>query len=150
MKRGQVQRHYESVHWLSFDWLDRTNDDAEKFDGNASGIIACMDPVDRLNAAVHALIALRRDRLASLGATRDLELDVLALEFEAQKFALLNPAERAAIGEAWAQLEAAFGGATAVLDQYPDAAGLLMTLRIPGARSSLLGLARLTTARPGA
>ncbi|MBX3674316.1 MAG: hypothetical protein KF776_15165 [Burkholderiales bacterium] len=91
---------------------------------------------DAFRAAILDLIALRRERLDALPLPdpdlqtelEDLEVEYLALVDKA------TDADKAEIGEFYREALRVFGSNEEIFAQYPDAAGLLLTLRVEGAR----------------
>lgn len=96
-------------------------------------------------AAVLGLIALRRERLDALPLP-DPGLQAELEDVEAEYLALVDTttdADKAEIGEFYREAFKAFGSNEEIFAQYPDVAGLLLTLRIEGARRQATAVLRL-------
>ena len=108
-----------------------------------------MTDYESLVTAARDLLALRRERLVTLlEPDRDFETEVQLLAQELGAIERAPPAERAASGEAFAELVEIFGSAEEVWAQYPTAAGLLLLLRARGGRENVVSTARLVRKRP--
>ena len=93
------------------------------------------DDFDDFPAAIVNVIALRRERHAALPLP-DLQLQAELEDLEAEYLALVSgttSADKAEIGELYREALKAFGSNEEIFAQYPDVAGLLLTLRIEGA-----------------
>ena len=94
-------------------------------------------------SAIRKLLELRRSRLAvAPSAEREVEITDLARELQALEAS--SPQDRAAAGEAWDELVSIFGSDAEAWAQYPSAAGLVLGLKSPQVRVSVVEVARMT------
>ena len=93
-------------------------------------------------SAILQLIARRRERLDVLPLP-GLDLRAALEDLEVQYLPLVDTttdADKAEIGEFYALALSAFGSNEEIFAQYPDAAGLLLMLRIEGVRRQAMGV----------
>ena len=91
---------------------------------------------DAFRAAALDVIALRRERLDALPLP-DPDLPAELEDLETEYVALVDTtteADKAEIGEFYREALRTFGSKEEIFAQYPDMAGLLLTLRVEGAR----------------
>lgn len=100
---------------------------------------------DDFRAAVLDLLALRRERLDALPAP-DPDLQAEVEDLETEYLALVDTTtetDKQEIGEFYREALRAFGSNEEIFAQYPDVAGLLLTLRIEGARRQAMEMLQL-------
>jgi len=98
---------------------------------------------DDFRAAILGLIALRRERLDALPLP-DPHQQASLEDLEAQYLTLVDTttdADKAEIGEFYREALRVFGTDEVIFAQYPDVAGLLLMLRIEGARRGAMSSA---------
>lgn len=105
---------------------------------------AMTDDYTAFLAAVLNLVVLRRERLDALPLP-DPDLRAVVEDLEIEYRVLVDTttaADKAEIGEFYREALRAFGSNEEIFTQYPDVAGLLLTLRIEGARRRVMEVLR--------
>ena len=113
-------------------------------DGGSGGILFVHTDFDHFRAAVLYLIALRNERLeALLDPDPDLQAEVEDLEYEyVMLINTVTEADKQEIGEFWRLALEVFGSDEEIFVSYPDAAALMLVLRIEAARRQAMEVLR--------